>query len=550
VTKFIELHAVRHRASGILAWLATAAFAVSVGAFAAVAQTASTKTVLRILTPDTGLIWARDNGGGGQEAANNIQATLLRKPYVKDASGGFGRQDVTKFEGYLAEGYTVSDDGLTYTFKLRDAISNAGNHLTADDVIWSFQRKFNSPRSSSPGIIKPQITSIDQFTKIDDHTVSIKVAQPGYGLTLLALLSDLTSQIYDSKLLKQHATPDDPYAVAWSSKNPNFGFGPYKMESYTPGVEAVLVANDKFVLGKPPIERVVMTIVPDAGTRANALRNGDADIVENLTPADLVDLKGQGLQTFSIDNPNATVMIPLVTNKPPFDDVKVRQAFAWAMPYKDIIDNVYRGRAVRNGSGFLPVDAPGYDGSGLTNFSYDPKKAKELLASAGHADGVKVTLTVSNADPDLRDAAVLIQSKAKEAGFTVDLKNLPGPAFQTGRGEGTFQAFIQKDWAVTLTPSYELGVYTAKNGGNNLAKWTDDGFYAALDKANAVPDQFSAKAGPLWNAAERYLVNDAPIVFIAKFQPTLALAADVSGYAWRSDNWLDFSKLSFSPKKP
>jgi peptide/nickel transport system substrate-binding protein len=506
---------------------------------------------LRVVVPDSALGWAPDNGAPAHEAQINTQATLLHKPYVKSSRSDSLQQDVNTFDGYLATGYKASNGGRTYTFTLKDAVSAAGNHLTADDVIYTFTRKFNSPQGNGPSIWKPVIESVKQFKKIDDHQVSITLARPGYGTTLLALLSDRTTQIYDSKLLKQHATAKDPYAVLWSSKNPNYGFGPYRVKSDTPGVQVVLDANPHFVLGPPKIKNISIKIVADAGTRANAVRNNQADLAENLLPSDMTDLKssGSGVKLAAVDSPNQFIMIPLVTNKAPFNNTAVRQAFGYAVPYQKIIDNVYHGFAKRNGSSFLRTDAPGYDGSGFTDFTYAPKKAKSMLAAAGFKNGVPFTLTVSAAAPDMQQAAIQIQTYAKAAGFNVKINQQPDAAISAGRAEGTFQSWVLRDSANTLTPSYQLGIYTGKDSSNNLAKWENPAFYAAKARADAQPDPTSDAAGKAFNAAERILVNQAPVVFVAQIQPDKAMRSNVNGFAWRSDNQTDFSAMSFSSGK-
>ncbi|MEV8548000.1 ABC transporter substrate-binding protein [Streptomyces sp. NPDC051572] len=506
---------------------------------------------LRVVAPDNTLGWAPDNGAPAHEAQINTQATLLHKPYVKSAKGDSLQQDVNTFDGYLASGYKVSNGGRTYTFTLKDAVSAAGNHLTADDVIYTFTRKFKSPKGNGPSIWAPVIVGMNQFKKIDAHKVSITLSNSGYSTTLLALLSDRTTQIYDSKLLKQHATAKDPYAVLWSSENPNYGFGPYEVKTDSPGVQVVLTANPHFVLGAPKIKNISIKIVADAGTRANAVRNNQADYAENLLPADMADLKtdGSGVKLATADSPNQFVMIPLVTNKAPFNNTAVRQAFAYAVPYQKIIDNVYHGLAHRNGPSFLRSDAPGYDGSGFTDFTYNPKKAKAMLAAAGFKSGVSFTLTVSAAAPDMQQAAIQIQTYAKAAGFKVKINQQPDAAIAAGRAEGTFQAWVLRDSANTLTPSYELGIYTGKDSPNNLAKWENADFYAAKAKADAQSAPTSSAAGKAFNTAERILVNQAPIVFVAQIQPDKAMRSAVNGFAWRSDNQTDFSAMSFSATK-
>ncbi|MFC8045257.1 ABC transporter substrate-binding protein [Nocardia sp. NPDC057353] len=502
---------------------------------------------LTVVAPDNGLVWAIDNGFGGYEQANNLHAGLLRKPYVDSAQGrGVQQQDTYSYQPYLASGYTVSPDGLTYTFTLKEARSAAGNVLSADDVLWSFERKFASPRSVAPGVMDPSITDpARQIRKIDDRTVSFTLPNAGLGATFLALMADLAGHIFDSTLLKAHVTPDDPYAVSWSAENPNHGFGPYEMTSYRPGTSVVLTAREDFVNGPPPTRTINIRFVADAGTRANAVRFGDADLAEGLTPADLGSLASDpGVTVPEVGNPNTFVMMPLVTNKAPFDDVTVRQAMAYAVPYQQIIDNVYRGLAKRENAGFLLSDAPGYTDAGFPEYTSDPAKARELLTQAGFPGGVSFTLAVSAAEPDVLDAAKQIQTAAKAGGFDITIDEMPAAEFATQRSNHTSQAFILRDYAITLTPPYELLVYTAAESTNNFADWEYQPFYDALAAGNALPDALSAEAGLAWNATERIYLEQSPIVFIAQVQPNVAVGSDVRGYAWRSDNWVDYSNMS------
>lgn len=504
---------------------------------------------LTLVTPDTGITWSLDNGFGGYEQANNLHATLVRKPYSDSPQGkGVQQQDVYTYDPYLAESYTVSDDGLTYTFKLKEAKSVAGNTLSADDVIWSFERKFASPKSVVPGVMAPSITDpASQIKKIDDRTVSFTLPNAGLGTTFLALMSDLCGQIFDSTLLKEHVTAEDPYAVNWTVDNPNYGFGPYEVTDYQPGTSVVLTARDDFTGTPPAIKTINVRIVADPGTRANAVKNGDAHLAENVTPADSSSLESDPNVTVPVvENPNTFIMMPLVTNKAPFDNPVVRQAMAYATPYDQIIDNVYRGLAKREGPGFLLTDAPNYDGSGFPPYTYDPEKAKALLASVGLDGGVSFTLAVSAAEPDMMESAIQIQTAAKAAGFNITLDEMPASEFSDQRSNHTSQAFILRDYAITLTPPYELLVYTAQDSSNNFADWEYPPFYEALAAGNALPDALSPEAGKAWNAAEKIYLDQSPIVFIGQVQPNALVSSKVGGYAWRSDNWVDYSNLRFA----
>lgn len=533
------------RSRAALALAAVTAFAVACSSSANNPGTAAggDGASMTIVTPDTGITWTLDDGFGGFEPGKNVQATLLRKPFVDSPQGrGVQQQDVYNYGPYLASSYEVSPDGLTYTFHLSDAISAAGNEITSDDVLWSYERKFATPGSLAAGIMAPSLTDpAQQIKKIDDKTFTITIPQAGLGTTFLALLSDLCGQIYDSTELKKHVTPDDPYAVKWSAQNPNYGFGPYEVTDYKPGQSVTMTARDDFVLGAPKVKTINIRIVPDPGTRANAVKNGDADLAENVTPADSATLsKDPKLIAPQVSNPNTYIMMPLVTNKAPFDNTLVRQAMAYATPYQQIIDNVYRGLAQRKGPGFLLDDAPGYSNAGFPDYTYDPAKAKALLAQAGFPNGVPFTLAVSAAEPDVREAAIQIQTQAKAAGFDITIDEMPASEFAQQRTNHTSQAFILRDYAITLTPPYELLVYTAPNGANNFADWYDKPFQDALAYGNTLPDALSDQAGQAWNAAEKRYLDQAPIVFIGQVQPNVLVSSRITGYAWTSDNWIDY----------
>ena len=506
-----------------------------------------------VVTPDTSWTWSLDNGFGGLEPSMNVVgATLVRNPYEATGKDGVLAQNVSAYEPYLAKSWTVSKDSKVITFHLSAAVSEQGNPITSDDVIWSWERRFNSPTSISPSIQAPQISSITQFHKIDDKTFTVTLAQPGYLSTFFGLIANVTAYIYDAKYLEAHTTPSDPYAVKFTTTHPNYGFGPYSVTNYQPGVSATLTANSNFVLGVPKVKTIIYKIVPDEGTRVNLLDSGAADVALDLAPSDLVNLqKGQNTAILSAPDPNSYMEMPLLANKAPFNNALVRQAMEYAIPYDQIIQNVFHGLAFRKSPGFLRSDAPGYDGSGFTDFTYNPAKAKSLLAQAGLTTPVSYALTVSAAEPDMQEAAVQIQTYAKAAGFNITINQVPASAFGQGRTDHTFQAFLLLDYSITLTPSYELNVYTAKNpddspAGNNLGAWVDPPFYAAKAKADALANPYTPAAGKLWNAAEQVFINQAPIAFIAQIQPTTAFRTDVKGITWRSDQWIDWSQASKS----
>jgi peptide/nickel transport system substrate-binding protein len=491
--------------------------------------------------------FAQDANGTGYESAEyfaNTNATLLRNPYVDGTDGQARHQDLYSFEPLLAESYDVSPDQLTYTFHLDpDARSTAGNPITAEDVRWSYERKFATPTSIVPFVNAPAIVDPErQLRVIDPMTVSFTVDKPGYGFTLLSLLSNTTAAIYDSTVLKAHVTPDDPYAVDWSSTNGNWGYGAYGLESYTPGQQMTYVRNEHFAGGVPPVRRIIQRVVTDAGIRANLLDQGDAHIAAQLRPADQVDIEGSGAQIFTVPT-NAMTYMPLTTTMAPFDDVAVRRALAHAIPYEQIMSDVYKGRAEPL-AGMLSPLAPGYDGDGLTPFTYDPAESRRILEQAGHTEPVAFTLTVNNSVPDLQETAVQIQTAAREAGFAITIDPQPSASFNEGLAAKTFQASMGRDYAVVQSPPYELALFYTAGSPINWPNWEDQPFYSALAAGNDAGDPLSATAGREWNAAQQRIQSEVPTIWMAYVQPLNAFRADVGGYVFRTDSTIDYSQLT------
>ncbi|MET2011752.1 ABC transporter substrate-binding protein [Microbacterium chocolatum] len=475
----------------------------------------------------------------------NTGATLIRNPYAAGEGEMSASQDLFSFEPLLAERYEVSDDRLTYTFYLDpDAMSVAGNPVTAEDVLFSIKRKFETPTSVVPFVSAPALTDPDtQVSVIDESTVSITISDPGYGFTLLSMLANQPYNIYDSTVLIEHATEDDPYAVTWSETNASYGFGAYELTDYTPGEQMVYTANPGYVLGEPDITTIVQRVVPDAGQRANLVRSGDAQIATQLRPADQIDLADSGAaQIFTVPT-NAFVYIPLLTTAAPFDDPEVRRAFSLAIPYGDIIDDVYRGRLDPVDS-ILSDAAPGFDGEGLAAPEHDPVEAQEILDAAGYTEPVEFTLTVNSAVPDLEETAVLIQSAAADAGFSVTVDSVSSAVFQEGLASKSFQASMGRDYAIVQSPPYVLSLFYTPGSPLNWPNWEDAAFSDALAAGNAVGDPLTPEAGQWWNEAQRVLQTELPTVYVGYVQPLNAFGTDVGGYVFRTDNVIDYSQLT------
>ncbi|MBQ8105006.1 MAG: ABC transporter substrate-binding protein, partial [Afipia sp.] len=344
--------------------------------------------------------------------------------------------DLDTITGELAESYDVSADKLKITFHLRkDAKFQDGSPVTADDVKWSLDRCVTAPILGKAQLLTGSLTSADQFKVIDPLTIEVTLPKP--DKLALPNLATVYPMIINSKLAKEHATADDPWAMAWLKEH-TAGSGAYIVETFKPGEQVTLKRNEAWNRGSPgkpaSFKRVIVQSVPEPATRANLVERGDADIVLDLQASDVQSLEAKGkLKVVSTPQYNAITFVSMNNQIPPFDNVNVRRAIAFALPYEDMFKAALFGR----GAPLYGASWP--DGKPL-NGTYpfqqpvklDLDKAKEYLKAAGLPDGFSTTFSfnvgwASQAEP----MAALVKESLGKIGIKVDIQKLPDAQMST-----------------------------------------------------------------------------------------------------------------------
>lgn len=230
----------------------------------------------------------------------------------------------------LAESWTISDDGLTITFKLKpDATFWDGTKVTAEDVKWSFDRAvlaggFPSTQMRAGGFFRP-----DQFEAVDEETFVVRLDYP--SKLSLPNLAVPVPFIINSKVAKANATGDDPWAMEYLHMNPA-GSGAYKVARWDQGQQLVYERNDAWVGGElPAIRRVIVREVPSAATRRALVERGDVQISMDIPDRDAAEL-ADSLTVHSTPIENCMHCLCLNSKFAPFQDANVRKAVAYAVP--------------------------------------------------------------------------------------------------------------------------------------------------------------------------------------------------------------------------
>ncbi len=419
----------------------------------------------------------------------------------------------------LAESYAISDDGLTYTFKLRDGVKfHNGRVMTSADVKYSLERAVN-PATQDPGagyfsmiagfddMAGGKAMALSGVETPDAKTVVLKLTRP--DATFLHVLA-LNFAFVVPKEAVEEAGAD------WGKKP--VGTGAFKFVEWLPGQQLVLERNkDHYKPGVPYLDKLTFSFGLDPTVALLKLKKGEVDILgDGIPPAqfneEMADPANKDL--IAAGDQLQTGYVTLNVTVPPFDNPKVRQAVNMAIN-KDRIVKLINNRAVTANQA-LPPAMPGYN-PGNKGYPYDPDGAKKLLAEAGLPDGFTTELYTMNVDPNPRIAQAIQQDLAA-VGIKAEIKSLAQAEVIAAGGTGK-AAMIWSGGMAWIADFPDpagfyysiLGCVSAVDGGWNWPRYCNKPLDERAAKADAMvkPDQVAARAD-LWKGIFDDVMKDAP----------------------------------------
>lgn len=425
----------------------------------------------------------------------------------------------------LAQSWTVSPDGLTYTFKLRDGVVfHSGQKMTAADVVASFAR-VREPKTGSP--YASRFTAISKIEAVGDDGVRITLSTP--SAPFLAQLATLA------------IVPAD--AGATLARVP-VGTGPFKFKEWVPDTDIELARNDAYWnKGQPSLAGVKFNIVPESSTRQLGLTGGTYQMLPNIDAATATALEGQpGVKLLSTQD-LAYSLVGFNTSRPPFDKPEVREAFNTALDRGQIAQAAYFGKAVPGGPLSPSLKQWALPNSAFPCYTPDPAKSKALLQTAGLTLPVHVTLNVLGSLQQVVDVAQVVQAQANKAGFDVQLNvQEQGKFIQDWRGSN-FEGFVSLNSGAT-EPDGSLGRSFETGGATNVYKYSDKDLDALLAKGRATANDADRK--PIYDAAQKILACSGPAAFLDYGTLFTAVRANVTGYQMmptRATTYLSETKI-------
>lgn len=492
-----------------------------------------------------------------QEANVMLHSTLIRNKIVEQP-GGFLGEDITgPWEPRLAVDWSKSEDGTTYEFTLREGVvSYNGNPFTADDVTYTMERKIAAAGVGSfIAAFAAELFDPDQIQRIDDFTVQFRLNRP-YPTFEQTIMAQHVGAIVDSKLMKENATEDDPWSQEWAVTH-SHGFGAYQLESFTQGEQAVFLRNEGWARGDginpAQIERIIWRVVPESANRLALVRRGDVHIAKQMLAREQLDAETEEGIAIPFAEGNLSFWISTNLDKEQWNDTRSRQAFTYALPYDEVINTVYRGKARRE-FGMVPDDIPGSAPQHWEKYVQDFDIARELLAQAGVPDGFSSDLAFELNFPDSEENAILIRNAVANVGIDLNLVGLTPAASTENRvtREKRQPAFLTRDYAIVKAIPYYLHLFFLSE--ESIINWSAyfpgranyDEFEAALQAGIGVGDDLAQETLDHYGEAQRVLADDSVMQWMAWTDPQYIWRDNLSGFYGRSDNLIDYGEVAFT----
>ncbi|WP_137134508.1 ABC transporter substrate-binding protein [Rhizobium sp. FKY42] len=394
-----------------------------------------------------------------------------------------------KVQPQLADSWTISPDGLTYTFKLRSGVMFHNGEAFDSSVA-----KFSIDRARAADSVNPQkryFASVDSVETPDAATLVVKLKSPtGNFLYWLGWPSSAMVA---------------PKSAADNKTNP-VGTGPFKFVNWAKGSQVELAKNPDYwnKAGTAKLEKVTFRFIADPQAQAAALKSGDLDAFpEFAAPELMASFDGDSKLTTVIGNTELKVVAGMNNAKKPFDDKRVRQALMLAVDRQALIDGAWSGFGTAIGSHYTPNDRGFVD---LTKtYAYDPEKARKLLKDAGYGSGLTFTIKAPQM-PYAQRSSQMLQAMFADVGVTLNIETTEFPAkwvadvFKGGNYDMTIVAHAEP---------MDIDIYARDPYYFN---YKNPAFNEVLKKVDATAD--AAEQAKLYGEAQKILAEDVPALYL------------------------------------
>jgi peptide/nickel transport system substrate-binding protein len=430
-------------------------------------------------------------------------------------------------EPALAESWTVSEDGKTYSFNLRkDVKFHDGSAFNAEAVKFNFDRMLKEDHpfyDTGPFPLSFNFSSIEAVNVIDDSAVEFKLKEA--FAPFLSNLAYPTGLIVSPAAVEQHGKD--------FGRHPS-GTGPFKFVEWVSNQRVVIDRNPDYWGGPAGLEAVVFRPITDANTRVAEMMAGGIDVMVEVPPDNLATFKADPNFTV-VEQAGPHVWFAILNTKDgPFADKRVRQAANYAVNKETLVNDVLQGTATV-AAGPIPP-AFNWVESSVEPYPYDPEKAKSLLKEAG-VDNPKLTFYVTEGGSGMLDPVTMgsaIQADLEAVGFDVKIETYEWNSFLgrvnpglEGKADMAEMAWMTNDPDTVPYLTLRSDAMPDK-GGFNSGYYSNPKVDELLEKARASTDQ--AERGKLYAEVQEIVHEDAPWLFVANWKQNAVTTAAVAGF--------------------
>ena len=420
----------------------------------------------------------------------------------------------------VAEKYTLSEDGTTYTFTLREGVKfHNGQTVTAEDVVYSINRCAAVPEGQEKPLVAA-FSAVKSVEALDEKTVAVTIAQRD-----LEFISYMTAAIIPADYENQDTAP--------------VGTGPFKFVSRTPQQDFVMERFEDYWGAPAWLDKVTYKICENADALVMNLNGGSIDLCAHLTSAQASQLN----QSFQVleGTMNLVQAIYLNNQAKPFDNQLVRQALCYAIDRQGIMDMVADGHGTAVGSSIYPAFTKYFLPELVDKYPHDVAKAKELLAQAGYPDGFDMTISVPNNYQPHMDTAEVVAEQLREAGINVTIQPVEWSTWLDTIYNGRqFQATVVGVDAANMTARAMLERFTS-DYGKNFINYNNPAYDALFQQAINAQDE--AEQTDLYKQMETMLADTAANVYIQDLCDLVAMRQDLGGLKFYPIYVLDLSTV-------
>lgn len=423
----------------------------------------------------------------------------------------------------VAEKYTLSEDGTTYTFTLREGVKfHNGQTVTAEDVVYSINRCAAVPEGQEKPLVAA-FSAVKSVEALDEKTVAVTIAQRD-----LEFISYMTAAIIPADYENQDTAP--------------VGTGPFRFVSRTPQQDFVMERFEDYWGAPAWLDKVTYKICENADALVMNLNGGSIDLCAHLTSAQASQLN-QNFQVLE-GAMNLVQAIYLNNQAKPFDNQLVRQALCYAIDRQGIMDMVADGHGTAVGSSIYPAFTKYFLPELVDKYPHDVAKAKELLAQAGYPDGFDMTISVPNNYQPHMDTAEVVAEQLREAGINVTIQPVEWSTWLDTIYNGRqFQATVVGVDAANMTARAMLERFTS-DYGKNFINYNNPAYDALFQQAINAQDE--ATQTDLYKQMETMLADTAANVYIQDLCDLVAMRQDLGGLKFYPIYVLDLSTVYFT----